>query len=42
MHFELADETIRALNDAPFSPNLLIAADHYIREMGYDTVLRHG
>jgi hypothetical protein len=26
MHFELADETIRALDAAPFSPNALVAA----------------
>jgi hypothetical protein len=42
MHFELADETIRAMTDAPFSPNLLMAADDYIKAMGYDTVLYDG
>lgn len=42
MHFELADETIRALDRAPLSPSLLIAADDYIKAMGYDTVLHHG
>ena len=40
MHFELADETIRALDAAPLSPNALIAAADYIRDMGYDTVFR--
>lgn len=42
MHFELADQTIRALDAAPLSPNALIAANDYIRAMGYDTVLHHG
>ena len=41
MHFELADETIRAMADGPLSPNQLIAANDYIRAMGYDTVLQH-
>lgn len=40
-HFELADETIRAMADGPLSPNQLIAANDYIRAMGYDTVLQH-
>ena len=38
MHFELADQTIRAMDDTPLSPNVLISAADYIREMGYDTV----
>jgi hypothetical protein len=42
MHFELADETIRALTDAPLAPNQLMAADEYVKAMGYDTVLQHG
>ena len=37
MHFELADQTIRAMDETPLSPNVLISAADYIREMGYDT-----
>jgi hypothetical protein len=39
MHFELADETVRAIDKAPLSPNVLTAAADYIHAMGYDTVL---
>ena len=39
MHFELADETIRALDAAPLSENTLIAAADYIEDVGYNTVL---
>jgi hypothetical protein len=40
MHFELADQTIRALDGAPLSPDTLISAADYIHEMGYDTVVQ--
>jgi hypothetical protein len=40
MHFELADETVRALDAAPLSPNALIAAADYVADMGYNTVLQ--
>lgn len=39
MHFELADETVRAIGKEPLSPNVLTAAADYIHAMGYDTVL---
>jgi len=34
MHFELADETIKALVDASLAPNQLMAAEEYIKAMG--------
>lgn len=40
MHFELADQTVRALDDAPLSPDTLISVADYIDEMGYDTVVQ--
>jgi D-alanyl-D-alanine carboxypeptidase len=42
MHFELADETVRAMDQEPLSPNVLKAAADYIHAMGYDTILREG
>jgi hypothetical protein len=42
MHFELADETVRAIDKTPLSPNVLTAAADYVRAMGYDTVIREG
>jgi hypothetical protein len=42
MHFELADETIRALDAAPASPEMLISASDYIADMGYDKVVEEG
>ena len=40
MHFELANQTVRALDGAPPSTNMLISAADYVHEMGYDTVLQ--
>jgi D-alanyl-D-alanine carboxypeptidase len=42
MHFELADQTVRALDGAPLSTDTLISAADYIHEMGYDTVVQEG
>ena len=42
MHFELADQTVRVIDEAPLSPNVLTAAADYIHAMGYDTVLQEG
>lgn len=42
MHFELADETVRAMDKAPLSPNVLTVAADYIHAMGYDTVTPEG
>jgi hypothetical protein len=42
MHFELADETVRAIGVEPLSPDVLTAAADYIHAMGYDGVLREG
>ena len=40
MHFELADQTVRALDGAPLSPNMLISAADYIEDMGYNKILQ--
>jgi hypothetical protein len=42
MHFGLADETVRSMDKAPLSSNLLTAAADYIHAMGYDTVTQEG
>jgi hypothetical protein len=39
MHFELADEIVRALPDVPLSQESLTAAADYIHAMGYDKVV---